>query len=88
VTLEAVRQALFVDHPQCLAQAIAARVLLGLNGLPYALYLGVDKRGHSGMAAHAWVCTGPVAVTGGHGFGEFTVVGTFVSPKVARPVVS
>ena len=65
----------------CLAQAITARILLGLNGLPYALYLGVDKRGDAGIAAHAWVCTGRAAVTGGHSFGEFTVIGTYSSLK-------
>lgn len=71
---------------RCLAQAVAARVLLGVSGLPYALYLGVDTRGDAGMAAHAWVCTGPAAVTGGHSFEEFAVVGTFVSPRLAPPV--
>ena len=63
----------------CLAQAITARILLGLNQLPYALFLGVDKRGDEGFAAHAWVCTGRAAVTGGHSFADFTVVGTFSS---------
>ena len=70
---------------QCLAQAMAARVLLGVNGLPYGLYLGVRKRGESGVTARAWVCTGPAAVTGGRGFGQFAVVGTFVSPRLAPP---
>ena len=63
----------------CLAQAITARVLLGISRLPYAVYLGVDKRGDAGIAAHAWVSTGRAAVTGGHGFNEFTVVGTYSS---------
>lgn len=71
---------------KCLVQAMAARVLLGVNGLPYALFLGVNKDGESSMAAHAWVCTGPAAVTGGHSFAQFTVVGTFVSPTLAPPV--
>lgn len=71
---------------KCLAQAMAARVLLGVSGLPYALFLGASKGGESGMAAHAWICTGPAAVTGGHSFGQFTVVGTFVSPTLAPPV--
>ena len=69
---------------KCLAQAMVARVLLGVNGLPYGLYLGVSKRGTSGVTAHAWVCTGPAAVTGGRGFGQFAVVGTFVSPRSAQ----
>ena len=69
---------------RCLAQAMAARVLLGASGLPYGLYLGVEQGADAGMTAHAWVCTGPAAVTGGRGFGQFSVVGTFVSPKPAQ----
>ncbi|WP_295456888.1 lasso peptide biosynthesis B2 protein [uncultured Thiodictyon sp.] len=69
---------------KCLAQAMVARVLLGLRRLPYALYLGVRKDDAAGMAAHAWVCTGAAAVAGGYGFGQYTVVGTFVSKGIAR----
>lgn len=65
---------------KCLAQAMVARVLLGMKRLPYALYLGVSKSGDANMEAHAWVCVGHAAITGGHSFGRFTVVGTFVSP--------
>ena len=71
---------------KCLAQAMVARALLGFRRLPYALYLGVRKDAETDLAAHAWVCTGPVAVTGGHGFRQFTVVGTFVAfAKAERP---
>lgn len=71
---------------KCLAQAMVARCLLGLSGLPYGLYLGLRKeeKEAGGMAAHAWVCTGPVAVTGGHSFGQFTVVGVFASDPLRR----
>jgi hypothetical protein len=71
---------------KCLAQAMAARALLGMSGLPYGLYLGVGRRGESGVTAHAWVCTGPVAVTGGRSFGRFAVVGAFLSLQPRRPV--
>lgn len=70
---------------RCLAQAMAARALLGLCGLPYGLYLGVDGRGRSAVVAHAWVCCGRAAVTGGHAFGRYAVVGTFASPRRGRP---
>lgn len=70
---------------KCLAQAMAARVLLGVSDVPYGLYLGVQRSGDSGVVAHAWVCSGPAAVTGGRGFGQFTVVGTFVSFRLAPP---
>lgn len=66
----------------CLAQAMTARILLGLNRLPYALFLGAAKGPDSGLTAHAWVCTGRVAVTGGHGFTSYTVVGTYLSPSL------
>lgn len=65
---------------KCLAQAMAARLLLGLNRIPYGLYLGLDKRNPGGMTAHAWVYAGSMAVTGGDSFGQFTLVSTFVAP--------
>jgi hypothetical protein len=68
---------------KCLVQAMVARALLGACGLPYALFLGVNKQADKGLAAHAWVCIGPAAVTGGQGFREFRVVGTFVSSRLS-----
>lgn len=69
----------------CFPQAIAARVLLGLYGLPYILFFGLMRQPDdaSGMKAHAWVAAGRVRVTGGTSFGQFTVVGCFVSPRLA-----
>jgi len=65
----------------CFPQAVAARLLLGLYGIPYALYFGLMRDPGSGeMKAHAWVAAGKVHVTGGASFGRFTVVGCFVSP--------
>jgi hypothetical protein len=70
----------------CFPQAVAARVLLGLYGLPYALYFGLMRDPQSAqMKAHAWVATGRVGVTGGRSFGQFTVVGVFVPSSLARP---
>jgi len=63
----------------CLAQAMAARVLLGACRVPYALFLGVAREHDGGVSAHAWVRSGPVDVTGGRGSGRYTVVATFVS---------
>ncbi len=69
----------------CFPQAIAARVLLGLYGVPYVLYFGLrrDPDDPAGMKAHAWVVAGRVRVTGGLSFGQFTVVGCFVAPRLA-----
>lgn len=63
---------------KCLAQAMAARVLLGAAGIPYALFLGVARDPGAGLEAHAWVGSGRVSVTGPSGFGRYTVVATFV----------
>lgn len=63
----------------CFAQAIAARVWLKVFGIPYALYFGLCKNATQQLSAHAWVCSGPVFVSGGNSFAQFTVVGTFVS---------
>jgi hypothetical protein len=71
----------------CFPQAIAARALLGLYGLPYALYFGLmrDPDHPTALTAHAWVAAGRVRVTGGDSFGRFAVVGCFVSPRLAEP---
>lgn len=70
----------------CFAQAVAARLLLGLYGVPYALFFGVKRAPQaSTLQAHAWVAAGRVPVTGGAGFGEFTVVGCFVAPGSQAP---
>jgi hypothetical protein len=69
----------------CFPQAVVARGLLGLYGVPYALFFGLrrDPTDPAGAKAHAWVAAGRVRVTGGLGFFEFTVVGCFASPQLA-----
>lgn len=64
----------------CQAQAIAARCLLGLLGVPYVIFYGVANAPEQAMKAHAWVCCGPVPVTGGYAFDEFIVVAVFSRP--------
>ena len=66
-------------NANCQAQAISARWLMGLFGLPYAVFYGVAKDPIEKMKAHAWVCAGPIQVTGGYAFDEFTVVAVFSS---------
>ncbi len=67
----------------CFPQAVAARVLLRLYRIPYALYLGLMRDPNTGeFKAHAWVAAGRVRVTGGKSFDQFTVVGCFVAPQL------
>lgn len=68
----------------CFPQAVTARLLLGLYGVPYALFFGLARDGSvSEMKAHAWVAAGRVRVAGGNSFEQFAVVGCFVSPRLA-----
>ncbi len=69
----------------CFAQAIAARVLLGVYGVPYMLYFGtrLDPQRNE-MQAHAWVAAGRVPVSGGRSFDTYTVVRMFAPADLAR----
>lgn len=64
-------------NANCQAQAISARCLMRLFSVPHAIFYGVAKDPVEHMKAHAWVCAGPVQVTGGYAFDEFTVVAVF-----------
>ncbi|MDO9271253.1 MAG: lasso peptide biosynthesis B2 protein [Methylobacter sp.] len=67
----------------CFPQALTARILLGLYGVPYSLFFGVNRNTEDvTLAAHAWVAAGRVRVTGGMSFNQFTVVGCFVSARL------
>jgi hypothetical protein len=64
----------------CFPQAVVARTMLGMHGIPYAIHFGLTRDGNSAMVAHAWVVAGRVPVTGGHSFHRYTVVGVFTGP--------
>jgi hypothetical protein len=67
----------------CFSQALAARLLLGVYGVPFGLYFGVRRQAETpGLAAHAWISAGRSRVTGGTDVDLYTVVGCFMS---ARP---
>ncbi len=67
----------------CFPQAVTARILLELYGVPYSLFFGVNRDAENMvLKAHAWVASGRVRVTGGMSFDQFTVVSCFVSPRL------
>jgi hypothetical protein len=67
-------------NSNCFAQAITARLLLGLFRVPSVVFFGLKgNAGSAGLQAHAWVVSGPVNISGGNGFADFTVVGVFTS---------
>jgi hypothetical protein len=49
----------------CLAQALAAQLLLVRRGLPTLLHVGVTRIGRGPVQAHAWMETDGRVVTGG-----------------------
>ncbi|MBP2645634.1 MAG: hypothetical protein H6Q75_1074 [Firmicutes bacterium] len=62
---------------KCLVQAITAKLLLRLKGVPSILCLGVARDEHNKLMAHAWLCSGKTIVTGGEGYPRFTVVSKY-----------
>ena len=81
--LRAVRQLISITsqycpwQANCFAQAITARIWLGWYNLPYVLFFGVARDPSQQLKAHAWVMSGPIAVSGGNSFQQFTVVGCY-----------
>lgn len=71
----------------CLPQALAAWWLCRALDVPCALHLGgtTGTNGAHPLAAHAWVVSGRVAVTGGlDSFDRYASLSCFVSPELAR----
>lgn len=64
---------------KCLAQALAAKIMLNRRKIRNTLYLGVakDEMGH--MIAHAWIKCGSIPLTGAMSAEKFTVVSAFSS---------
>jgi len=62
---------------KCLAQAMAARMMLRRRRIPGTLYLGLSKEGEKGLSAHAWMRCGDRILTGAAGHRQFTVVAAF-----------
>lgn len=70
----------------CLPQALVAATLCRLLGVPASVHLGVKlDEGPRAISAHAWVCSGREAVTGGRSFGAYTPVTCFLAvPERAK----
>ena len=65
----------FVPAPTCLSQALAAQVMLGRNGYPVRLRIGVAKDRSGTLEAHAWLeDQGSVVFGELAGFSRFTAL--------------
>jgi hypothetical protein len=71
----------YVPGATCLAQALAAQVLLGRTGYPARLRIGVAKGEERKFEAHAWVESQGRVVIGGPGLGRFTPLTTLAGDR-------
>ena len=71
----------------CLAQALAGQVMLRRRQIAGTLYLGVTKEGSNALAAHAWLRSNEMIVTGGGQLDRYSVVASFSAkpPPAGRP---
>jgi hypothetical protein len=67
---------------KCLDQAIAAKVMLSRRGISATVYFGVRNDEQGELAAHAWLRSGAVYVTGGLNRRRYTVINTFADERV------
>lgn len=61
----------------CLAQALAGQIMLRRRGIASTLYLGVMKEKPDALAAHAWLHSQAIIVTGNHQLERYVVVASF-----------
>jgi hypothetical protein len=67
----------------CLPQALVAAILCRQLDVPASVHLGVRlKEDPRAILAHAWVCAGPEAVSGGRSFNSYTPVTCFMPAKL------
>ncbi|CAH1206591.1 lasso peptide biosynthesis B2 protein [Paenibacillus sp. JJ-223] len=62
---------------RCLVMAIAAMKMLERRGIDSTLYMGTARDKQGRMAAHAWLRSGKLIVTGADTMEQYTVVGVF-----------
>jgi len=74
----------YVPHATCLAQALAARVLLERKGLPSSLHIGVARSKEGQLQAHAWVESQDRIVIGRSEVGRYTPIYT-KEPEAQSP---
>lgn len=71
----------YVPKATCLAQALAAQVLLARQGYPACLRIGVTKSEEGRLEAHAWVESQGKIVIGGSALGRYTPLPALVQER-------
>jgi len=70
----------------CLVQALAGMMMLRRRKIAGTIYLGVAKKESAAehFAAHAWLCSGDLFLTGESGREHYKVISIFTSKNVAN----
>ena len=68
-------------NSSCLTQAMVAKFWCQRYNIPYMFFVGLAKNSSKplGQDAHAWVTSGPVAITGGHSLVTHHVIMSYSS---------
>ncbi len=66
---------------KCLAQAMAAMMMLKRCGVGSTLYVGLAKDAKAGLSGHAWLRCGEKILTGGPVHEQFTVIAHFAESR-------
>ena len=61
----------------CLAKAIAVKLMLRRRGIGITMYFGMAKDEKGEFGAHAWTCSGGTILTGGPEIGHYAVLAAF-----------
>lgn len=61
-------------HGKCLVEAVVVKKMLEKRNIKSTLYLGVSKKEHKEMIAHAWLVIDDTAIVGRQGMEKFVPV--------------
>lgn len=66
-------------NSNCLTKAMVAVFWCKYYKIPYLFFIGIAKKSDKplGKDAHAWVTSGPIAITGEHSFNSHQVISTY-----------
>ncbi|MBN1892588.1 MAG: lasso peptide biosynthesis B2 protein [Clostridiales bacterium] len=73
---------------KCLVQVMTAKRMMKKRGIESTVYLGLKKKDGKDMAAHAWIRSGDVYLTGVKGKRTFTVVSVYGDETVPQAKIS
>ena len=76
-------------NSNCLTKAMVAAFWCKYYNIPYIFFIGIAKKSDKplGQDAHAWVTSGPVAITGEHCFNSHQIIASFSNRKLLKDLL-